>query len=161
MLRLGSGSGLLGLALAGGLCACKPAAERNFLALSELCNTYSQDVCAARDSCCQGDAAAASAADCMEDVHDTCEQERELLTAEAALTYDARHALKVSEQMRDDLATCAAPYLLSRFFEGSLAKGKACKRDAQCASLACEAAEDGEKVCVGTHAAPLCDPTDS
>jgi hypothetical protein len=90
--------------------------------------------------------------------------QRDQLTAEKALRYDSPHALSISRQMNAELAECKDPYPLSRFFEGGLAKGKKCERDAQCESFVCAASsgdQDAAKLCAANGDVPLCDPADS
>jgi hypothetical protein len=138
--------GMLGL----GSCAVDDAP---FLPLDGLCQRYADEVCSARDACCE---ASVDIADCERIQTQQCEAERELLVDEGSRGYDSRAAERRFDALFGALEDCQAPFAVASFFEGGLEEGARCERGAQCTSGVCE----GDPAsCLG-YEPPLCDGAD-
>jgi hypothetical protein len=137
------------VALLFALAACGSGDDSDaFLPLNQVCAAYAEDVCAAKEPCCD----APPDADCEKRVRAACEPQREQLTKEGSLHYEGEHASRARDALRAALDDCRAPASVATFFSGAEKQGAACARDTQCATFACS-----EDKCAAAEAAPLCD----
>lgn len=121
-----------------------------FLSLGELCRRHADDVCSAREDCCD---ASPSTSSCQAAAEDSCVTQRRALEKETGLDYDSEQASRVLSQQRGALDECAAPFAIGRYFSGTRGEGSACARDAECESDVCDR-EQG--VCVSNDTLLLC-----
>ncbi len=130
--------------------------EPAFLPLADLCEAYAEEVCLARQSCCQG----ADLESCEPAIRETCKAEESGLTQQEDFSYDGRRADRVRRELRAALAMCAAPFPLTRFFRGARALGQPCEQNLQCESQRCVADAAGAMACAEAEPTSLCDPAD-
>jgi|GEM_PF-4555770 len=144
-----------GAAPAFGLAACHDD-EPSFLPLVDLCDVYAEEVCDARQACCDG----FDRDVCETSVRGQCKADSAQLSMEAELSYDGKWADRVRQEMRDKLPDCVS-LPLGAFFVGTKGAGEACERPGQCESLSCAAAGEGSPmVCSDPATYPVCDPAD-
>lgn len=125
-----------------------------FLTFAELCPSRAEDICAARlSTCCDGDAEACDQKACLDEETALCDEQRAHFADEIELEYDSERAARVAAEQRAALDVGDGPFPLGRFFEGALAEGKSCERDAQCESDDCD---EATHVCAGSAEAALC-----
>lgn len=126
-----------------------------FLSLSELCRRHAENVCAARETCCE-QVPPRSACEASE--RDSCVVLRENLEKEGAVDYDAAKASRVLSEEQQALEACGVPFSIGRFFSGTAALGDGCQRHAQCASDSCD---PEQAVCAVRGDLLLCAPSES
>jgi hypothetical protein len=119
-----------------------------FISLRDLCLTLADDVCEARASCCPSDPVACRAAE-----EQRCMAAASAYEGEASLRYDADEAARVRASSRGGLDRCETAPRLASFFQGGLAVGVTCERDAQCVTGRCGAEP---RVCIDAPLEPLC-----
>jgi hypothetical protein len=130
--------------------------EPSFLPLSDLCDVYAEEICDARQACCEG----GDAVNCEMAVRDACKADETSLTQQEELSYDGRRADRVRGELQDELDQCGAPLSVARFFNGARAVGEACEQRTQCESLNCAADATGTLLCTESASQQLCDPAD-
>lgn len=135
------------------LLACKDDGP-SFISLSTFCERHAEDICNARQACCEG---ADEVAGCRSVEQTACEGQRDQFVEDESLTFDSREASRVLREQEERLRDCADPFAVGRYFRGTQAAGKSCDRDSQCESNACDA-EQG--VCLASDALMLCSAAD-
>ena len=141
------------LALLPLLCACKGQSD-SFLTFGELCVSRSQDICSARAwSCCDEDEGTCDQEACVARERMVCAEARARFADESELNYDSKQAALLAAEQRLALDDGESPFPLGRFFQGTLAEGERCERDAQCESDYCGA---DSAVCESVEVGGLC-----
>ena len=131
------------------LLACGGDNSSAFLPFPDLCPVYAEQVCAARQACCE---LSEESVDCELRISKSCDAQRQQLSQEDGLRYEGVHAQEVREQQQAQLDACKPPYDLSHYFSEGAQAGAACERPTQCADGACV---DGH--CAAVATAPVCE----
>lgn len=106
-----------------------------FLSIATLCARYADDVCAARDLCCE---ASDNSAGCVASEQDHCLASSDAREQDDSFSYDSEQASRVLADQREQLDECGAPFSIGRFFVGTVSDGSACAQNAQCESDYCD-----------------------